>query len=178
MYSGLGGKRVWVYGAWGPTSIPPPSPGGDACYHAHTSYGVWGWSEITFAFLPNTVLWTGWSFLGGGGMSGNRNANNQCVLVTNSPTASLDLRFGWGQMFLTFDFREPQNLGWLFIRRYTNLVVGALSNTHGWGSCKVSPNTFQACFEPSYIWIYTSIMIRGLIVRTRLLPSAGRIYSD
>ena len=29
-YSGVDGKRVWVYGAWGSTLIPAPSAGGDA----------------------------------------------------------------------------------------------------------------------------------------------------
>jgi hypothetical protein len=154
-YSGVDGKRVWVYGAWGSTMIPAPAAGGDACFHAHASYGVWGKSEISLVFFADFVLWSGWGFLGGGGMSGKRNASDKCVFDTNNPTASLDPRFGWGQMFQAFDFRQPQNFLFLFRRRYKELVVGALSNTHGWGSCNVPSNTFQACFEPSYIIGYT-----------------------
>ena len=93
-------------------------------------------------------------FVGGGGMSGNRNANGQCVLDTNNQLRSIDSRFGWGETFQSFNF---QNLLCILgtCWRYTELVVGALSDTHSWGSCNVPPNTFKACFEPSYIIGFT-----------------------
>ena len=45
-YTGISGKRVYVYGAWGTTLIPPRSRDSrgrivDACAHVHNSYGVW-----------------------------------------------------------------------------------------------------------------------------------------
>jgi hypothetical protein len=154
-YSNVDGKRVWVYGAWGSTVIPAASAGADACFHAHASYGVWGKSDISFVWWPDFVVWSGWNFLGGGGMSGKRNASDKCVFDTNNQMASIDSRFGWGQMFQALDFRQPQDFLFLFRRRYRELIVGALSNTHGWGSCKVPVNSFLACFEPSYIIGYT-----------------------
>jgi hypothetical protein len=149
-YSGIDGKKVYVYGAWGTTPIPPAQGGADACGHAHASYGVWGKYELRFFF---GVSFSGWSFLGGGGMSGNRKANGQCVLDTNNPLSSIDPRYGWGETFQWFDFKPTCVGGTCW--RYTELVVGALSDTHGWGSCNVPPNTFKACFEPSYIIGFT-----------------------
>jgi hypothetical protein len=35
------------------------------------------------------------------------------------------------------------------------LVLGALSNTHGWGTCSVPSGSFPACYEPSYLIGYT-----------------------
>jgi len=157
-YSGIAGKKVTVYGAWGSTPIPPPKGEADGCYHAHASYGVWGKYEKTLGGVFS--LGSGWSFLGGGGMSGQRNsANGQCVFSTDNTLSSTDPRFGWGQPTKSFDFPKPMMFGiWtscVYCYTYTELVVGALSNTHGWGSCSVPPNTFKACFEPSYIIGYT-----------------------
>jgi hypothetical protein len=143
-YSGIGGKRVFVYGAWGTTPVPNPSGTADACGHAHTSYGVWTRWEFRVLFFRRI---SGWIPLGGGGMSGIRNAQGQCVFRTDTPLASIDPRYGWGLPSLGFDFR-----GTSFFR---DLVVGALSNTHGWGSCTVPTGTFKACHEPSYIIGYT-----------------------
>jgi hypothetical protein len=143
-YRGVAGKRVFVYGAWGPTPIPPPSGGGDSCGHAHASWGVWGRWEFSFPFYGTIA---GWTNLGGGGMSGVRNPAGKCVLTPNNPLRTIDPRFGWGQTFKSFDLR-----GMTFV---TDLVVGALSNTHGWGSCSVPPGSFRACHEPSYIIGYT-----------------------
>lgn len=142
-YRGVAGKRVFVYGSWGPTPIPPASGGGDACGHAHASYGVWARWRFRVLFLALD----GWSFLGGGGMSGVRNSVGRCVLATENPLVAIHSSFGWGTTFKSYDFRSHT-----FI---TDLVVGALSNTHGWGSCTVPPGTFVACHEPSYIIGYT-----------------------
>jgi hypothetical protein len=142
-YRGVTGKRVFVYGAWGPTTIPAPAGGGDSCAHAHASWGVWGRWQFSFPFY-GTI--SGWTFLGGGGMSGTRTSAGRCVLTPNNPLRSIDDRYGWGETFKSFDLR-----GQTFI---TELVVGALSNTHGWGSCTV-PRGFLACHEPSYIIGYT-----------------------
>jgi hypothetical protein len=79
-------------------------------------------------------------------MSGIRNPAGKCVLTPDNPLRTIDPRFGWGETFKSFDLRGPT-----FI---TDLVVGALSNTHGWGSCTV-PSGFRACHEPSYIIGYT-----------------------
>ena len=89
-YDGVAGKDVWIYGAWGVTAIPAASGGGDACGHAHTSYGVWAryqyrrWFGFPFWF----VNMDRWIFVGGGGMSGVRNANGQCVLKTMNPASA------------------------------------------------------------------------------------------
>lgn len=147
-YSGVTDKNVVVYGAWGPTPIAPATPSGDNCFHAHTSYGVWGRWELKG--LPWTS--SGWTFLGGGGMSGKRNASGKCVLDTNNSLSSFDSRFGWGRPFLTFDW---QFRFFSFYREYKEFVVGVLSNTHGWGSCAPLNTGFTACFEPSYIIGYT-----------------------
>jgi hypothetical protein len=143
-FSGIGNKRVTVYGAWGTTPIPSATATADACGHSHVSYGVWTRWEFRIRFFRRI---SGWIPLGGGGMSGIRNAQGQCVFRTDTPFASIDPRFGWGLTALSFDFR-----GTTYFR---DLVVGALSNTHGWGSCTVPSGTFKACHEPSYIVGYT-----------------------
>lgn len=144
-YRGVAGKRVFVYGAWGTTAIAPPSGSGDNCGHAHASWGAWG--RYTF-YYPLFGSISGWSMVGGGGMSGARNASGKCVFRTNNPLSSIDPRFGWGATFKELDWR-----GSTF---WTELVVGALSNTHGWGTCTVPPTEFfPACHEPSYIIGYT-----------------------
>jgi hypothetical protein len=66
---------------------------------------------------------------------------------TDNDLKSIDARYGWGQDVLSLDFT-----GGTF---FTELVVAAQSNTHGWGSCTVAPGTFKACREPSYIIGYT-----------------------
>lgn len=141
-YLGADRKRVFLYGAWGPTGVPARSPGADACSHAHVSYGVWARYQ---AFLSREE----WRFLGGGGMSGKRNASDRCVFDPDNPLRSIDARYGWGWTFLELDLR------WRYFESYREIVVGVLSNTHGWGSCPVPPRTFKACFEPSYIIGYT-----------------------
>lgn len=78
-------------------------------------------------------------------MSGARNAQGKCVFSPDNPLAGLDPRFGWGDRFKSFDFRN--------VTYFKELVVGALSNTHGWGSCR--NDSFPACHEPSYIIGYT-----------------------
>ena len=81
-------------------------------------------------------------------MSGVREGQ-RCVFKTNGPLAAVDPRFGWGSDFFRLDCRAG-NCGIL-----TELVLGALSNTHGWGSCTVAPGAFPACTEPSYLIGYT-----------------------
>jgi hypothetical protein len=143
-YSGVAGKDVWIYGAWGTTPIPAPSGGGDACDHAHASYGVWARYEHRFAF----VTLRGWIFAGGGGMSGVRDGAGRCVLSVTNPLSMIDSRFGWGSQYLHFDLRSSD-----FIKE---LVVGVLSDTHGWGSCTLPlGQTFPACHEPSWAIAYT-----------------------
>ncbi|HEY9673799.1 MAG TPA: hypothetical protein V6D11_20325 [Waterburya sp.] len=43
-YTGVSGKKVWIYGTWGNTPIPEPvyvnGEKRDSCEHAHSSYGV------------------------------------------------------------------------------------------------------------------------------------------
>lgn len=143
-YRGVAGKRVYVYGAWGPTAIPAPVGRADACEHAHASWGVWARWEFSF---PLVGTFSGWTRAGGGGMSGTRNSAGNCVFRTDTPLARIDPRYGWGETFRAFDLRGA---GYV-----TDLVVGALSNTHGWGSCTVPSGTFRACYEPSYIIGYT-----------------------
>jgi hypothetical protein len=144
-YLGVRGKKVYLYGAWGPSSIPPPTGGGDACGHTHASYGVWARWSLGLPWLFRTF--EGWYLAGGGGMSGQRDASGKCVHRTDNPLGAFDPRFGWGDDFEVFDLR-----GFTFVRE---LVLGALSNTHGWGTCTVPPATFPACVEPSYLIGYT-----------------------
>lgn len=143
-YTGVSGKRVFVYGAWGTTPIAPPANGGDNCGHAHASWGAWAKYRIV---LPLYGTIQGWAMAGGGGMSGVRNAQNKCVFKTDGPLAGIDPRFGWGATFKELDWRNTTF--------YTELVVGALSNTHGWGTCAVPSGQFPACKEPSYVIGYT-----------------------
>jgi hypothetical protein len=150
LYDGVAGKDVWIYGAWGVTPIPAPSGGRDACGHAHTSYGVWARDERRrwFGFPFLFVNLEPWIFVGGGGMSGVRNAAGQCVLKTMNPLSALDPVFGWGNSALHLDLRGTPYI--------TQLVLGVLSNTHGWGSCTPPPPlTFPACHEPSWAIAYT-----------------------
>jgi hypothetical protein len=149
-YDGVAGKDVWIYGAWGVTPIPAASGGADACGHAHTSYGVWAryqyrrWFGFPFWF----VSLDRWIFLGGGGMSGVRNAAGQCVLKTMNPLSSFSPQFGWGSSALHLDLRGTPYI--------TQLVLGVLSYTHGWGSCTLPPGEwFPACHEPSWAIAYT-----------------------
>lgn len=146
-YTGVAGRKIHVESVWGTTPIPPPGHDAqgnvtDACGHAHNSYGVWGKSD------------TGWRFLGGGSMSGVRQPGGPCVYPVKADgtfdTAANPFlaRIGgvWGRQFLILDFTNNST--------YTELVVGALSNTHGWGSCDAH-GQFPACHEPSYIMLYT-----------------------
>ena len=163
-YTGVRGKNVYIYGAWGTIPIPPPTlnPAGeitaDACGHSHLSYGVWARYMLEFfaGFLrmPVGPLWV---FLGGGGMSGVRaTPSSPCVLTVNNPLASVDSRFGWGASLLNWDSRNhiPRPPGFTspFWRAIdiSELVLGVQANTHGWGSC----GTF-ACHMPAYAIAYT-----------------------
>jgi hypothetical protein len=143
-YTGLSGREVYLYGTWGYTPIPDPQGQADACAHAHSSYGVWGRYEIQI-FRGYQI--SGWAFLGGGGKSGVRNAQGRCVFSVNNPLSSIDPRYGWGQDLLSFDFRGSMSI-------YKELVLAVQSNTHGWGSCSVPPQTFKACIEPSWAIAY------------------------
>jgi hypothetical protein len=79
------------------------------------------------------------------GMSGVRNPDGKCVFATENDLTDIDSRFGWGTTFKSYNFAS-------FV---TDIVVGALSNTHGWGFCTVPSGSFVACHEPSYIIGYT-----------------------
>jgi hypothetical protein len=56
LYRGISGKRVFVYGTWGPTSVPPASGGADACAHLHASYGVWARWQFRIPFRGSRFL--------------------------------------------------------------------------------------------------------------------------
>lgn len=142
-YTNLNGKRIYLYGAWGPTPITA-TESGDGCGHAHASYGVWVRYEVSILFFRLS----GWVRVGGGGMSGVREGE-RCVFTTSGPLAEVDSRFGWGSTFFQFSCLA-NNCGIL-----RDLVLGVLSNTHGWGSCTVPPGSFPACTEPSYLIGYT-----------------------
>jgi len=144
-YTGVSGKRVFVYGAWG-TSVPPNPPGpADACGHSHASWGAWARYSLV---VPGYGTVGGWVMFSGGGTSGERNASTgKCVQKNDTSLADFDPRFGWGVTFREFDLRSTTV--------YKDVVVGALSNTHGWGTCPVPSGSFPACKEPSYIIGYT-----------------------
>jgi len=163
-YTGIRGKNVYIYGAWGTIPIPPPTlnPAGqitaDSCAHAHLSYGVWGRYVLDFTWWFGR--WTGpqWVFLGGGGMSGVRSTpSSPCVLKVNNPLSTVDARYSWGASFLNWDTRGqiPLPPGFFsppFWRALdlSELVLGVQANTHGWGSC----GSF-ACHMPAYSIAYT-----------------------
>ena len=164
-YTGVKGKNVYIYGAWGTIRIPPPTLGpageivADACGHAHLSYGVWARYTLEFSFagiirIPYGPLWV---FLGGGGMSGVRaSASSPCVLSVTNSLSSLDPRFGWGASLLNWDSRFgiplPPGFPLTFWQAtdVSELVLGVEANTHGWGSC----GSF-ACHMPAYAIAYT-----------------------
>lgn len=145
-YTGVSGKKVYLYGTWGNTPISDPvyvnGQLRDNCGHAHSSYGVWGKYEISILFSR----YSGWQFLGGGGMSGVRNSQGKCVMRVDNPLKSIDSRFAWGKDFLSFNFTGNGAI-------YKEIVIGTLSNTHGWGSCSMPG--FKACREPSWTIAYT-----------------------
>jgi hypothetical protein len=145
-YTGVNGKNVWVYGAWGTTAIGNATPKGDNCGHAHVSYGVW----VKYRYKLPLFNQTFWSFTGGGGMSGVRNDAGKCVHKVDNPLKSIDSRFGWGQEALNLNFKSLPS--WVEAQE---VVVGALANTHGWGSCPVPSGKFPACHEPAWIIGYT-----------------------
>ena len=145
-YTGVSGKKVWIYGSWGNTPIPAAVGNTDACGHAHNNFGVWGRYE--FKLLPNIPPVSGWTFLGGGSQSGQRDSNGKCVLKADNPYKTIDNgRFGWGQDFLQLDLNKLYYI--------KELVIGVQSNTHGWGSCSVPSGSFKACKEPSWSILYT-----------------------
>jgi hypothetical protein len=141
-YRGVSNRRVFLYGAWGTTSIPPASGGGDACFHSHVSYGVWAHVELAIPWFGESTTW--W-LAGGGGMSGVRDSAGRCVMRTENAHVAFDGRFGWGDEFEEFDLRP-----YSFVKE---LVLGVQSNTHGWGTCDA--DGFPACREPSYLIGYT-----------------------
>src|SRR5207249_1897732 len=90
---GLFGTTAVFWGDWGTTYIPPPDPsGGDACFHAHVSYGVWALVQrrIHFFSLFSDRTFNEFRFMGGGGLSGERRANGQCIHKTNTSLAQID----------------------------------------------------------------------------------------
>jgi hypothetical protein len=142
-YTGVGGKRIVIYGAWGTTEIPPPAyvdgRWTDACGHAHASYGVW-------AGIRTRHNGKRWQFMGGGAMSGVReSATGPCVLRVDNELAKIDPRYGWGRGYLDINLRNSSTV--------LELVIGVLANTHGWGSC--STPGFKACHEPAWSIAYT-----------------------
>lgn len=142
-YTGVSGKKVWIYGTWGTTAIPTATAGTDACGHTHSSYGVWGKYNLS---VGPFIHISRWQFLGGGGMSGVRDSVGKCVVRVDNPLKSIDSRFGWGKDFLSFDFTGNGAI-------FKEIVIGTLSNTHGWGSCNMPG--FKACKEPSWTIGYT-----------------------
>jgi hypothetical protein len=140
-YTNVNKKNLWVYGTWGTTPIPPATAQGDACGHLHASYGVW--AKIRYkAPLPVSTYW---AFVGGGGMSGVRNGSGKCTPKVDNPLKPIDSRFGWGKEAINLNFKNlPSYI------EVDEVVVGALANTHGWGSCGAF-----ACFEPAWIIGYT-----------------------
>jgi hypothetical protein len=143
-YTGVTGKKVWIYGSWGNTAIPAAVGNTDACGHTHNSFGVWG----RYEFQLTGLTLKGWTFLGGGSQSGQRDSNGKCVLKVDNPYKAIDNgRFSWGQDFLQLDLTQSTYI--------KELVIGVQSNTHGWGTCSVSPNAFKACKEPAWSIAYT-----------------------
>jgi hypothetical protein len=132
-YLGVSNRRLVLYGAWGTTAIP-----GDACFHAHASYGVWANVEFDIPWVGES---DGWFLAGGGSMSGVLNSAGKCEFRVENAHVSFDERFGWGDEFEEFDFRT-----FSFVKA---LVLGVQANTHGWGTCM--GDGFLACREPAYL---------------------------
>jgi hypothetical protein len=158
---GTQGTTAVFWGAWGNTVIPPPEPppkSGDSCYHAHVSYGVWALvlRRLRFFFCNWGSYYT-WTFVGGGGLSGERDparpgvpdAARQCRFKTNNVNSNSVPALGWGKEALVIDTRQPVRRSWYEEDTYIYFVVGVLNSTHGWGTC----GTF-ACIEPGWILGY------------------------
>ncbi len=79
-------------------------------------------------------------------MSGVLNYQGNCVLSVDNPYKSIDSSFAWGKQYLNLRFTGSEAI-------YKEIVIGTLSNTHGWGSCNMSG--FKACKEPSWVIAYT-----------------------
>jgi hypothetical protein len=152
-YTGTAGKRTYIYAAWGTTPIPPPGVRTDGvrydnCGHAHVSYGVWA-RETVKKTIPFGTQSSRWVFFGGGSQVGERLQNGTCrVSIKNPYTAIPGLT--WGEDFLSVDGGVRRSFG--TTRQYTELVIGAQANTHGWGTCE---NPTAGCFEPVYVIAYT-----------------------
>jgi hypothetical protein len=138
------GKKLTIWADWfsaidAPVYDPASGEFLDGCQHTHLSYGVWGRWEVKTMF----GLSEGWVYLGGGSMSGMRDAANNCVHVVNNPLRRLDPRFGWGNERLEFDV----NVTYSF---YKDFAIGVQANTHGSGTCTVPAGQFKACLEPAW----------------------------
>jgi hypothetical protein len=121
----VNGRTSVFWGDWGPTYIPPPQGEADSCFHTHVSYGVWGYANVWNLFGAN---YKQWQFLGGGGMSGMRDANGKCVHHADNPLKNTDARFGWGNDVTTINLRPP--CVFIFCTLYYDyIVLGVLNNT-------------------------------------------------
>jgi hypothetical protein len=138
----VNGRTGVFWDDWRPTYIPPPQGEADGCFHTHVSYGVWGYANVWNPFGAN---YKQWKFLGGGGMSGMRDANGKCVHHADNPLKNTDPRFGWGDDVTTISLRPPCTF--IFCTTYYDyIMLGVLNNTHGTGDCGAF-----ACIEPGVI---------------------------
>ena len=181
-YTNVVGKNINIWPRV-QTPIPPPvvlpdGRTGDACFHTHLSYGVWAKFDVIVA----GVRITGEPLVGGGGMSGVRNAQGVCELRTNNNLVPLSPGYGWGTDFTSLNVMPGQTF-------VTELVVGVSAPTHGWGTCAPQPGFgFRACFEPVWVNVWTlpttnaspnlglsnSLVSRTLVHWTDFWPTSDR----
>jgi hypothetical protein len=143
---GLRGTTAVFWGTWGTTPIPPPDPSGfDVCGHRHVSYGVWALVQVSIKnpFTGNRT-YNEFKFVGGGGLTGARNATGRCVFRTDV-LADVDPRYSWGQQAVVIDLRGP-SYGVFRTETYLYFVVGVLNVSHALGTCGAF-----ACIEPGFI---------------------------
>jgi len=154
-FTGIENKKVQIWPHVATiSSVPPPSDRSDACAHVHLSYGVWAKYTANLHFFRVQR----YRFVGGGGMSGVRNARGNCVLRVDNPVGRIDARYGWGDEF-TPDVPERAvirlNRGVTVTGVASDVIVGVSAPTHGWGTCSVPDGTFRACFEPVNLYVWT-----------------------
>jgi hypothetical protein len=86
---------------------------------------------------------------GSPGLIGQRDSANRCVFKVDNGLARVDPRFGWGQEYAILDLRGRSDV--------TDVVVGVLANTHGWGTCELpTPTSFLGCRQAAWAQAWVS----------------------
>jgi hypothetical protein len=132
IYTGLTGKDIYYWGAWGyPTPGPPVRrPDGrlaSACEHTHLTWSSW----FFFDYYSGGVRYSGWTRGAGGGLSGVRVNDYTCTMsLKNSHNNGglIENAFGWGNSSGSIRMPKVGN-------PFTIMIVGASALSHGALGC-------------------------------------------